>query len=217
MENASKALVMAGGILIALLVIGALLLMFNQLSDYQKSGTTLTKTSQLTDFNKEFVQFTYDNIKGYDLITLVNKVVDYNKKSGIGNSVNYEEKISLTIDITKFKNKYGTNGKLQAFTKNSYTIKDGSDELASTLAYFSGLESTYTIATMSKLSANYDSIKLGDKTIKDVTGKDINISSEEIEKYREYSEFKSSTFASDGEVQYYPDGQIKSLLFKFVK
>ena len=39
MENASKALVMAGGILIALLVIGALLLMFNQVSDYQRSGT----------------------------------------------------------------------------------------------------------------------------------------------------------------------------------
>ena len=32
MENASKALVMAGGILIALLVLGALLLMFNQVS-----------------------------------------------------------------------------------------------------------------------------------------------------------------------------------------
>ena len=29
MENASKALIMAGGILIALLVLGALLLMFN--------------------------------------------------------------------------------------------------------------------------------------------------------------------------------------------
>ena len=39
MENASKALIMAGGILIALLVLGALLLMINNLSDYQKSNS----------------------------------------------------------------------------------------------------------------------------------------------------------------------------------
>ena len=36
MENASKALLMAGGMLIALLVIGALLLAFNQIGDYEK-------------------------------------------------------------------------------------------------------------------------------------------------------------------------------------
>ena len=35
MENASKALIMAGGVMIALLIIGSLLLMFNNLSSYQ--------------------------------------------------------------------------------------------------------------------------------------------------------------------------------------
>lgn len=35
MENASKFLLMAGGILIALLVISALVLMFNQIGDYE--------------------------------------------------------------------------------------------------------------------------------------------------------------------------------------
>ena len=35
MENATRALTMAGGILIALLIIGALLLAFNNLSSYQ--------------------------------------------------------------------------------------------------------------------------------------------------------------------------------------
>ena len=51
MENASKALLMAGGILIALLVIGALLLMFNQLSSYQKTNSDVEKQSQLVEFN----------------------------------------------------------------------------------------------------------------------------------------------------------------------
>ena len=43
MENASKALLMAGGILIALLIIGALLLMFNQISTYKQSESSNQK------------------------------------------------------------------------------------------------------------------------------------------------------------------------------
>ena len=38
MENASKALIIAGSVLIALLVIGALMLMFNNLTTYQNAG-----------------------------------------------------------------------------------------------------------------------------------------------------------------------------------
>ena len=53
MENASKALVMAGGILIALLVVGALMLMINQVSYYQKSESTSEKAQQQAEFNKE--------------------------------------------------------------------------------------------------------------------------------------------------------------------
>ena len=39
MENASKALIMAGSVLIALMIIGALLLMFNSISNYQQTDT----------------------------------------------------------------------------------------------------------------------------------------------------------------------------------
>ena len=37
MENASKALIIAGSILIGLLVIGALILMYDQIGDYEKA------------------------------------------------------------------------------------------------------------------------------------------------------------------------------------
>ena len=36
MENASKALIMAGSVLLALIVIGAFILMLTNLNDYQK-------------------------------------------------------------------------------------------------------------------------------------------------------------------------------------
>lgn len=221
MENASKALLIAGGMLIALLVIGALLLMFNQIGDYEKAQTTSDKVSQVADFNKEFEKYTYDNnIKGYDLISLINKAVDYNKKDAVDNSIDYNKKITVTIsNIKAFKNKYGVNGKSNIFTANNIDkidIKDKNNDVSKAIEKFSELEKNYTLGVMSNLSANYDSIKNGDKTIKDVAGKDINgMSIATIEQYREYSEFKSSTFESTG--TNYDGDQIIGLSFKFVK
>ena len=85
MENESKALLMAGGVLIALLVISLVVLAFTQMSDYQKSQSDLVKTGQLAEFNEQFVQYVRDDINGIDLVTLANKVVSFNQKeSGPG-------------------------------------------------------------------------------------------------------------------------------------
>lgn len=105
MENASKALLMAGGMLIALLVIGALVLMFNQIGDYEKGNQGIKKTSEIAEFNMEFERYLDDKgITGADVISLVNKVNDYNnkaKKGGINNSIDYNIKMSITISDIK--------------------------------------------------------------------------------------------------------------------
>lgn len=224
MENASKALLMAGGMLIALMIIGALLLMFNQIGDYEKAQTSSEKVSQVADFNKEYVKYTYDDIKGYDLISLINKAIDFNEKEvPVSNSVDYDKKITIKVNNinnnkkTSFIGKYGVSGEASLFKNDTYIIKDSTNELSKSISKFSGLETKYSLGVMSKLSANYDSIKNGEKTIKEVTGRDIEgISIKEIEQYREYSEFKNSTFRSDADPIY--DGeQVSILSFKFVK
>lgn len=105
MENASKALLMAGGMLIALLVIGALVLMFNQIGDYEKGNQGIKKTSEIAEFNIDFERYLDDKgITGADVISLVNKVNDYNnkaKKGGINNSIDYNIKMSITISDIK--------------------------------------------------------------------------------------------------------------------
>ena len=81
MENASKALTMAGGILIALLIIGALILMVNQIGDYEKGQNNNNKNSELASFNKTFEKYADDKgIKGADLVSLINKILDYNQR-----------------------------------------------------------------------------------------------------------------------------------------
>lgn len=85
MENASKALIMAGGVLIALLIIGSLLLMFNNLSTYQDTNIKETRTSQIIEFNNQFETYNRTDIRGSDLYSLLNKAADYNeRKSTVG-------------------------------------------------------------------------------------------------------------------------------------
>ena len=228
MENASKALIMAGGILIALLVIGALVLMFNQLSYYQRTETDSEKTQQLADFNKEYLKYTYDDIKGYELISLVNKVIDYNIKEEVGNSVDYTKKITVVINMKEFKSKYGVKNITSLFTKDTYTINNSNTIFSADLNNFRSMENTYTLSAMNKLSANYDTLKQAkaenqnsyETKIKEIVGEVVKnnsgntISLTEIEQYREYSEFKSSTF-KPGNVEYHNNGQVKQLSFEF--
>lgn len=228
MENASKALIMAGEILIALLVIGALVLMFNQLSYYQRTETDSEKTQQLADFNKEYLKYTYDDIKGYELISLVNKVIDYNIKENVGNSVDYTKKITVDINMKSFKSKYGVRNVTSLFTKDTYTINNSNTIFSADLNNFRSMENTYTLSAMNKLSANYDTLKQAkaenqnsyETKIKEIVGKVVKnnsgntISLTEIEQYREYSEFKSSTF-KPGNVEYHNNGQVKQLSFEF--
>lgn len=116
MENASKALLMAGGILIAILIISALLLMVTHLGDYQRTKDSGSKAVQVAKFNRDFEKYTDDNgIKGTDIVSLINKIADYNSRqtnntnsaTGSTNYVDYNIRMSITIKgLNEFNIKY---------------------------------------------------------------------------------------------------------------
>lgn len=217
MENASKALLIAGGMLIALLIIGALVLMFNQIGDYEKGQQSIEKTSQIAEFNMDFVRYTEDNIKGVDIISLANKVINFNSKNTISNSIDHNKKITLNIELTGFNTLFNDPSEPSCSSYPSYEVKDSNNGFMKVIKKFYGLENTYTLSNMSKLSSNYDSLEKNEKTIKDIIGKDASISLDDIKKYVEYSEFKTSTFKNKEGPTYYDNGQIRTLSFKFVK
>lgn len=80
MENASKALLMAGEILISIIIVSALLLMFNSLTSYQGVKEQSTKEAQVIAFNSIYEAYNTNNVRGNDLYSLLNRVVDYNKR-----------------------------------------------------------------------------------------------------------------------------------------
>ena len=102
MENASKALLMAAGVLIALLTIGLLLYMFSSMSNTQKEGVQTARESQVIEFNNQFTSYMRDNIRGSDMISLINRVSDYNKRKGDNSEEKYQQ---FNITITRNRSK----------------------------------------------------------------------------------------------------------------
>ncbi|MBO5478576.1 MAG: hypothetical protein J6A04_02520 [Clostridia bacterium] len=91
MENASKALLMAGGVLIALLIIGLLIYSFGTMSGYFETENTKEQAEQLKAFNDQYEAYNRKLLRGTDVVSVINKVIDNNEKYGINgyNEPNY--------------------------------------------------------------------------------------------------------------------------------
>ncbi|MBP3800704.1 MAG: hypothetical protein J6I85_01535 [Clostridia bacterium] len=123
MENASKALVMAGGVLISIIIISMLMLVINNLTNYQEANTTMDKSNKIAQFNNEYLPYDKDDIRGNELVTLANKVLDYNiRRTQYGSTKTYNtdeyeyggDGLSPLTLIVKFD----TSGKKSATTFN---------------------------------------------------------------------------------------------------
>ncbi len=80
MENASKALVIAGGILIALMILSILVYVFISISDFEGAQDRNTLTKQLDEFNKSYEAYNKSRMYGVDVISVVNKATENNEK-----------------------------------------------------------------------------------------------------------------------------------------
>lgn len=117
MENASKALMMAGGVLISIIVIGILLLAFNSLKEYPKEQEKVLKAEQLAKFNTEYEAYEKPRMYGTDVITVLNKAINNNKKyqdedtDGVYNiNIIFKLKTDVTSSATIYKPSYNENG-----------------------------------------------------------------------------------------------------------
>lgn len=153
MENASKALIIAGSVLMAVLVIGALMLMYNQIADIEQTKTDNDELSKMEDYSKKFEEYN-GTIYGSELFSLANLQDDYTKRykqedgytkitinveinnsiSGTGyfqsgnSDINkiLADKNSIEKDITDFENKNKFKGKTVKYY-SQLTIREIAD------------------------------------------------------------------------------------------
>lgn len=84
MENATKALEMAGSILIGVLLLGCILFAYSKMSELKDTEHKVEVSEQAQDFNQDYEAYNRNNLYGTDLFSLANKIVDYNNKEADG-------------------------------------------------------------------------------------------------------------------------------------
>lgn len=94
MENISKALIIAGGVLLGMIIVSLFMVMFTRMSNMQLEQDEMIKVEQLAAFNAEYEAYNKKAMYGVDVITLINKAKRNNEKHN-GNS---SYKITITLD-----------------------------------------------------------------------------------------------------------------------
>lgn len=177
MENASKALLMAASVLIALVIIGAFMLMMSNLTDYQDKSYQSTADAQTTEFNNQYITYAKDDVRGSDMISLMNKVVDYNNRKTAEGYTEMQINITISSDIRKNLTYDGKNRLVTANTYTEDTIDDIVGQPTSITNSISGgkirdIENKYQQKYANQLSSEISNIEtiLKDKTL-DTTSK----------------------------------------------
>ena len=116
MENASKALIIAGAILLSILLISLGIMIFNTAQDTTKnSGMT---QAQVSAFNNKFSKYE-GTIKGSEVRSLIQEVVSSN---GDDNNKNASRQITINKDSKAIVS--GTTADSSSIlTTKSYTVK----------------------------------------------------------------------------------------------
>lgn len=243
MENASKALIMAGSVLIALMIIGALILTFSNLTAYQETNTRSTRSTQMAEFNSQYENYNRKDVRGSDLYSLLNKAIDYNRRESSagtnwadrGQEMAYEPMvIEFTIDKSEL---VAPDGASRLFTTNTYTVSGKSNDFGNKVKdEIDDLEGEYGQSSLTNLTTNLTKIFIDDsstsqekkeavqnfnsaskkKTVSDF--KEINEKSQirqDVYMYYEYIQFKRAHFDCE-KVEYNNEtGRITKMEFKF--
>lgn len=201
MENASKALIMAGSVLIALMIIGALILMFSNLTSYQDTNTKSTRSAQISEFNNQYETYNRKDVRGSDLYSLLNKVIDYNRRQsteGTGWSDTGEEIAfqPITINFTIKNSDFGqlsADGTKRLIRRSSYTISSTSNDFENRIkGTIDNLEDEYDSDSLSKLTTGLSKIFLDGSPSKEEK-------IEAIETFNSLSKKKSITLRSNND------------------
>lgn len=217
MENASKALIMAGSVLIALIIIGAFMLMFRNLTDYQEKSDIVTHQQQIVEFNNQFSTYDRTGLRGNDMLSLMNRIIDYNIRE-----TTEEGFTKMKITIKKIdKNilqalRYDPSGSNLLIKNNSYTQENLSEIVNKPQELEKKYQKKYIVQLVSNASTFmdiYDSNLSINQKIQEINDKrwlpksvtaygGLDSVKNDILIYYEYSQFKRTYFDSTGETKY---------------
>lgn len=131
MENATKALIIAGGMLIAMLIVGLLTWGYTQIRALQQANVTEEERQQVVDFNERFEAYNKKVVRGYQMISLSNLVYDTNTR--------YTEEVGytpVTIIVDGLSDQNATGEDLVNYIQTYYDTMSSNKKNALKQLYF---------------------------------------------------------------------------------
>ncbi len=121
MENATKALEIAGSVLLGVLILGLLVFEYRKISNLKKVEEDVKVSQQSEDFNKKFEAYNR-NLYGSELLSLANQIKDYNDRYAGEKTSQYENQGYQKVEVT-IKIKTATNRLAAGTCKLSYFLE----------------------------------------------------------------------------------------------
>lgn len=215
MENATKALLMAAGILIAIIILSIAIVVYGRISGLYQAKQNNISQEQLAAFNGQYTVYDRSDVTGFELVGLINKIADFNQNKL---DQGYEE-MSISVKINELP-----NGKLFGTGIYIYDGKNSSSNrktLLRNITEMQNLEAKYGAGNLTKLVSNMSYLTKfggdGTKEIRDVLGKDYTLNDldkEKLLKYEDYLSFKRAEYKCLSNQTEYKNGQIVKMSFE---
>lgn len=233
MENASKALIMAGSILFALLVIGTVTLMYNQIASIQQTKSNAEEEAKFRNYSQKFEQYN-KRIYGSELLSLANLQLDYNYRQA-----DLKGYVQITINV-QIKKGISENNKtyVPVGMQTVEAVKNGISKLEEDISYYENDSNGYVnkkernkrsvkyyaqlsnrqIATLFEItySSEETDYEIGDRLADSKQNPKTSNLLRDIELYKnlktDYTEFKNTSFMCKS-IQYDDNARVNAMNF----
>ena len=234
MENASKAILMAGGMLLTILIVSLLVFAWNTFSNYYSQKDSIDEIDDVTEFNLQFTNYDRNDVSGYELLSLINQVIDYNMRKstaaaapdvGRENNQNFPP-ITIIINMNDSANEISSPGRdLILFEEKVYRQDDTHNMFASIIEEIERLKNNpegdtnkiYGATNLQNMSKRIKYIYMDNEREKDVVQTVNSITSEKLSVKDEIEINKSYKKIMDSEEnvrKYYEYVQFKKATFE---
>ena len=239
MENVTKALIMAAGILLSIMILSLLVIFGSRLSGYFSQEHDSKIIEQDTKFNAQFENYNQETIRGNELMSVMNKVVNYN--TAIADTEKYE-KVKMSVNFKGKENSFLFNEEtdtsiLNGLLKNGCLENDESSDsnlskitsIPTTLPNKAGVEETQLQRLAAELhnididTSQNDLVETRNKKLKSILGRvpssaDITKIIKFTKQYYQYTQLKRAMFkcTSVGHNTNQTGARVNSITFEIV-
>lgn len=234
MENASKALLMAAGMFLVMLILALVIFAWGKFSDYQNAKDSLVDIEDTAKFNEQFTHYDRDDVQGYEILSLANQVIDYNRRrADVGQNNEKYKPIKLVVTLNNDNKKFSYDeNNLLIKNSNEYTISSTVNTFDDIITKGTNIEKEYgsNVSQISKLISSFFSEEVKNDTnkqeiavkkFKALSRKNVNNYNEllgcknDIYIYYEYTQFKRGVFKCMNLTYDQPTGRVSSMEFTF--